>query len=54
VEHGPQGGQNKKENSDCQTRGIEGEGLPQCEAIQGENQKLAQQANHDQAIQAGR
>jgi hypothetical protein len=31
---------------------MEEEGLPQCQDIQGKNQKVAQQANQDQAIQA--
>jgi hypothetical protein len=33
VEHGPQGNWNKKENLDCQTWGMEGKGLTQCQAI---------------------
>jgi hypothetical protein len=33
VEHGPQGNQNKKKNSDCQTWGMEEKVLPQWQAI---------------------
>jgi hypothetical protein len=53
VEHGPQGCQNKKENLDCRTWAMEGEVIPQCQAIQGKDQNVARQANQDQAIQAG-
>jgi hypothetical protein len=44
----------KRKNLDCRTRGMEGEGIPQCQAIHGKKQKVARQANHDQAIQAER
>jgi hypothetical protein len=53
VEHGPQGGQNQKKNLDCRTWGMEGKGLPQFQAVEGKNKKVARQANQEQAIQAG-
>jgi hypothetical protein len=32
---------------------MEGEALPQCQAIQGKNQKVARQANQDQEFKPG-
>jgi hypothetical protein len=34
--------------------GIEGKSLPQCQAVQGKNKKVARQANQDQAIKVHR